>query len=366
MNDDERRAARWTRDPSTPPGRIPRSRVAAVPERGSGEGRPTVLLAYPPERRERLYPDVVLERLREVAEVRLLRATMADGSLAWIDEAAEAQVVIADRVIEAPKEAFVRLPELRAFVRGAVDVRTVDRAAAARHAVTVVQGRPVWIDAVCELTLGLTIGLLRGVPDAVQTYRSGRPAEGRMGRQLAGTTLGVVGYGNLGRRMVELGRALRMQVRVSDPNGVDVPPGVPNESLHELLSASDVVVLMAAHTPATEGLVGREALRAMRPHAVLINVGRGGLVDEGALYDALTEERIAGAAMDVGRGPDDLPDLRLASLPNVVATPHVGGLVQEAIHVQALDTVDQVRELVAGRDPVGTLEPPAGSGAATS
>ncbi|MEX2541971.1 MAG: NAD(P)-dependent oxidoreductase [Trueperaceae bacterium] len=330
---------------------------------GSGAG-PAILLAYPRDRRERLYPDEALARLRLLGRVQLSATHSDDGSLAWIGEASTtgAEIVVADRVTDAPAEAFAQLPRLRAFVRGAMDVRTVDLPAARQHGVMVIHGSAGWVDAVCELAFGLTISLLRHLPAATIAYRAGRVPEPEMGRQLAGLTLGVVGYGNLGRRMAELGQALHMDVRVSDPYASDVPDSIPNDDLHRLLAAIDVVVLTAPHNKETEKLIDASALAQMRPEAVLVNIGRGGLVDDDALYQALTTGAIAGAALDVGREPDNLPSVRLATLPNVVAAPHVGGFVREAVLHHAHETVDQVADLLAGREPSGTLTPlPGGS-----
>jgi D-3-phosphoglycerate dehydrogenase / 2-oxoglutarate reductase len=324
--------------------------VAGEPE---SRDRPTILVAYPPERRPRLYPDWALERLRALGDVRELRASVDAGELAWLAEADGIDVVISDRLVAAPAEAFARLPRLRAFVRGAMDIRTVDVTAASRHGVLVVRGTPGWVDAVCELILGLAVSLLRHVPEAVAAYRSGEPPPIRTGRQLSGSSLGVIGYGNLGRRMVELGRALHMTVLVSDPFAHDLPAEVPNLTLHDLLAQSDVVVCLAAHTSDTENLLDEAAIRAMRADAILVNASRGGLVDEDALYRALVEHRIAGAALDVGRERDDLPPPRIARLPNVVATPHVGGNVPEAIAHHAEETVRQTEAILSRREPEG-------------
>lgn len=326
---------------------------------GALRTRPTVLLAYPPERRERLFPEPALTALERIADVRLLRNDARTAPLGWIDEAKHisARAVIADRIIDAPSSAFARLPELDVFVRGAMDVRTVDLTAAAHHGVRVIHGSAHWVDAVCELILGLMVSSWRSIPDAVAAYRAGRVPEQREGRQLAGSDLGVIGVGHLGRRMIDLGRSLRMRVRVSDPFVNTVPSDVPNLPLPQLLAASDVVVLVAAHTPATENLIDADALSRMRDGALLVNVGRGGLVDERALADALRSNKIGGAAMDVGRGPDDVPSVELANLPNVIATPHVGGAVSAAAEAHALETVRQLHDLMRGRRPAGTLIP---------
>ena len=116
-------------------------------------------------------------------------------------------------------------------------------------------------------------------------------------------------------------------------------------------------MILAAATEETENLIGAEELGWMKPTAFLINVARGNLIDEAALETALAEGRIAGCAMDVGRAPDQMPSPHLARLPNVVATPHVGGLVPQAIAHQALETTRQTAEILNGRAPPGAVNP---------
>jgi D-3-phosphoglycerate dehydrogenase len=122
-----------------------------------------------------------------------------------------------------------------------------------------------------------------------------------------------------------------------------------------LLAEADFVVPLAVATPETENLIGAAAFRLMRRHAFLINLSRGNLIDESALVAALDEERIAGAAMDVGRAPDQMPSPHLAHRKDVVATPHIGGLTQPAIEGQSLETVEQVADIVHGRAPKGAV-----------
>src|SRR5262249_13436126 len=118
---------------------------------------------------------------------------------------------------------------------------------------------------------------------------------------------------------------------------------------------ADFVVCLAVATEATENLMDAAAFLLMKPSAYFINVSRGNLVDEAALERALDEKRIAGAALDVGRAPDQMPSLRLARRPDVIAPPHIGGLTPPAIEHQALETVAQVGEIVRGQAPVGAV-----------
>jgi len=118
------------------------------------------------------------------------------------------------------------------------------------------------------------------------------------------------------------------------------------------------VVCLAIANEQTENLIGAAALARMQRHACFINLSRGNLVDEAALAAALRENRIAGAAMDVGRAPDQMPSPELARLPNVIATPHVGGLTPQAIEYQSLETVRQVEAIIRGEAPPGAVNEP--------
>jgi D-3-phosphoglycerate dehydrogenase len=125
--------------------------------------------------------------------------------------------------------------------------------------------------------------------------------------------------------------------------------------LADLLEHSDYVVCLAVANETTENLIGAIELARMQPHAFFINLSRGNLVDEAALAAALRDNRIAGAAMDVGRARDQMPTPDLARLPNVIATPHIGGLTPPAIESQSLETVQQVEAIIAGKVPVGAV-----------
>jgi len=208
---------------------------------------------------------------------------------------------------------------------------------------------------VAELAVGFMVDLSRGVSRATADYQAGRKAEARMGRQLAGSRIGIIGYGSIGRYLAEIAKVMRMEVLVADPFATIGDSAIRHVSLDELLAASDYVVCLAIANEQTENLIGDAALARMQRHAVFVNLSRGNLVDEAALAKALRENRIAGAAMDVGRAPDQMPSPELARLPNVIATPHVGGLTPQAIEYQSLETVRQVEAIVRGEVPPGAV-----------
>lgn len=247
------------------------------------------------------------------------------------------------------------LPDLLAVCRVAVDISTIDVAAASRHGVLVTQATPGFVTAVVELALGMLVDLSRGISGSVAAYRAGLEPSMRRGRQLQGATLGIIGYGVIGQRLAELAVALGMHVLVSDPHREVTSPGPRRVLLEALLAGSDYVVCLATSVPETFRLMNAAAFAAMRQGAYFINLSRGELVDETALEQALARGHLAGAAMDVGSAPDQKPMRRLAARRDVVATPHIGGLTTEAIEHQAFDTVRQVASLVAGRLPQGSV-----------
>jgi D-3-phosphoglycerate dehydrogenase len=179
--------------------------------------------------------------------------------------------------------------------------------------------------------------------------------EVRMGRQLQGSTIGIIGYGAIGRNLASVAKALGMEVLVADPHVAVETPDLQQVGFEALMAGADYVVCLAVATDTTENLIDATALARMKQDAVFLNLSRGNLVDEAALAAALREGRIAGAAMDVGRATDQMPSPELARLPNVIATPHIGGLTPPAIQAQAFDTVAQVRAIIAGEIPHGAV-----------
>ena len=202
------------------------------------------------------------------------------------------------------------------------------------------------------------VDLARGITAAATGFRDGMPPVVGMGRQLSDSTLGIVGYGRIGRRLGELGTALGMTVLVSDPYATDDTSHVSQVSFTDLLARSDIVVCLAIANAETDNMFDTAAFAAMRPGALFINPSRGELVDDDALAAALASGQVAGAALDVGRGVDQTPVAALARLPQVIATPHIGGLTPTAIAAQAVETASQVAELIAGRVPHNALNLP--------
>ena len=314
-----------------------------------------VLLTHTPEFRRQYYGERSLKGLQALAEVRLHDDDEALDAARLIEAAKDVDIIVADRVTEGRGEIFPHLPRLRAFVRCAVDIRNIDVAAASSAGVLVTRASPGFVPAVAELALGFMVDLSRGVSRATADYHEGRQPEVVMGRQLAGSRLGIIGYGSIGRYLASLAKALGMEVLVADPFATIDDADIKHVALDDLLGRADYVVCLAIANEQTENLIGQAALARMQPHAFFINLSRGNLVDEQALAAVLREQRIAGAAMDVGRAPDQMPTPELAKLSNVIATPHIGGLTPQAIEHQAAETVRQVASIIKGEAPAGAV-----------
>jgi len=305
--------------------------------------------------RRQYYGERSLAGLRAVADVTLHEGDDALDAERLVGAAADVDIIVADRLTEGPGEIFARLPKLRAFVRCAVDIRNIDVPAASAAGVLVTQASPGFVQSVAELALGFMVDLSRGVSRATADYHAGRMPDVVMGRQLAGSKIGIIGYGRIGRYLAGIARVLGMEVLVADPFVTITDAAIQHVALDDLLARADYVVCLAVANEATENLIGQAALARMQQHAFFINLSRGNLVDEAALAAALRENRIAGAALDVGRALDQMPMPELAKSPNVIATPHIGGLTPQAIEHQSMETVRQVEKIIAGEIPVGAV-----------
>lgn len=310
-----------------------------------------ILLTHSPEARTLYYGARALAGLEGVGEVQLHDGSAPLEGEALIAAAADCDLIVSYRQSPGPAAVFERLPRLKAFLRCAIDIRNVDVPAASRAGVLVTQASAGFVTAVSEMVLGFLVDLSRNITRSAIDYRAGRVPPAAMGRELKGSAIGIIGYGAIGRELARVAAALGMRVLIHDP----YVKGIEQVALDELLREADYVVPLAVATAETENLIGREALSKMKRTAYLINVSRGNLVDEAALEAALDAGRLAGAAMDVGRAPDQMPTPRLARRPDVIATPHAAGLTLPAIEHQSLETVAQAAEVVKGRAPKGAV-----------
>jgi D-3-phosphoglycerate dehydrogenase len=327
---------------------------------------PTVFLTHIPDMLENYYGPRAVAALREMAEVRVNPTGQVLDAAGLAEHARGCEIVVSDRQTPGYAEFFTQAPDLVAFLRCAVDIRNVDVEGASRNGILVTRATPGFAASVAEMALGFMVDLARHVSASVLDYRAGRDPEPRMGRQLKGSVVGIIGYGVIAQHLAPIAVALGMEVLVADPYKTVADAGVRQVSFEELLQSADFVVCLEVATQETESLMNAGAFGRMKRGAAFINLSRGNLVDEAALEAALDEGRIAGAAMDVGRAQDQKPTLRLARRPDVIATPHTAGLTPSAVEHQAFDTVEQVRALVSGKTPPGAVNAEAADRLATS
>jgi len=309
-----------------------------------------ILLTHSPEAMANYYGERALAALKQAGEVVVNKKDHSLEGEELIAAAKDCDLVVSYRQSPAPAAVFARLPKLVAFLRCAIDIRNVDVAAASKAGVLVTQASAGFVTSVTELVLGFLVDLSRGVTESAHWYHHGRVPKAKMGRELKGSVIGVIGYGAIGREVVRVCKALGMRVLVHDPY-----QQVEQVTLDQLLRESDYVVPLAVASAETENLIGKDALAKMKDGAYLINVSRGNLVDEAALEAALDSGRLAGCAMDVGRAPDQMPTPRLAARQDVIATPHTAGLTLPAIEHQSMETAAQAHEIAQGRAPKGAV-----------
>ncbi|MFQ5973659.1 MAG: NAD(P)-dependent oxidoreductase, partial [Alphaproteobacteria bacterium] len=246
----------------------------------------TIFLTHPPDVLKNYYSDKAVSALGELGTVHLNVTGVPLATDALIAEAAGCDIIVADRATPGEARLFGSLPGLVAFVRGAVDIRNIDVDAASANGVLVTRGGPGFVNAVAELIVGMMVDLGRGVSRAVCAYRAGRTPDPAMGVQLAGSSLGIIGYGSIGSHLARLGLALGMRIMVADPYKRVDEPGVEQADLPTLMRESDFVVCLAIASAETENLIDEAALAHMKPTAYFINASRGELVDEAALERA--------------------------------------------------------------------------------
>ena len=320
---------------------------------------PTIFLTHIPDMLKNYYGERALAGLRKLGDVRLNETGQVLAAKALAQAAQGCEIIVSDRQTAGPAEFFPLANDLVAFLRVAVDIRNIDVAAASAQGILVTHATPGFVASVAEMAIGFMVDCGRHISASMSEYHAGRDPEARMGRQLRGATLGIIGYGAIGEYLAELCLAFGMTVLIADPYKMVTRPGLHQVQFADLLARSDFVVCLAVANEQTENLMNAEAFAQMMPSAYFINLSRGNLVDEAALARALEQKTIAGAALDVGRAQDQKPSLALARRADVIATPHTAGLTPEAAEHQAFDTVNQVKDLIAGRMPQGAANPQA-------
>jgi D-3-phosphoglycerate dehydrogenase len=267
------------------------------------------------------------------------------GRIAAALSVAEALIVRSKTKVTA--ELLERAPKLKVVGRPGTGVDNIDVPAATQRGIVVMNTPAGNSISAAEHTIGLMLALLRKIPQADGSLKSGKWERQKfIGAELHEKVLGIIGLGKIGIEVVRRALSFKTHVLVFDPfvsDSVARDLGITLVKLEELLARSDIVSLHAPLTPATKRMINAEAFACMKEGSFLINAARGELVDEAALLAALTSGRLAGAALDVFAG-EPKPNPELVRLPNVVSTPHIGASTFEAQEKVGLDIALQIRD----------------------
>jgi D-3-phosphoglycerate dehydrogenase len=221
-------------------------------------------------------------------------------------------------------------PLLKVIGRAGTGLDNVDIPAASKRGIVVMNTPGGNTITTAEHAISLLLALARNIPQAAQTMREGRWEKKKyQGTEILNKNLGIIGLGRIGRVVAERALGLRMRVLGYDPfitKEMASSLGVELVSLDELLARSDFITVHTPKTKETTKLLGKKAFHKMKPGVRLINCARGGIVDEAALYDALTEGKVAAAALDVFETEPPPADFPLRTLPNVILSPHLAPL----------------------------------------
>jgi D-3-phosphoglycerate dehydrogenase len=320
------------------------SRMSRCPE-GSTVPKPVVLIA------EELSP-ATIEALGPDFDVRSVDGTDREALFASLAEADAVLIRSATRIDE---EALAHAPKLKVVARAGVGLDNVDIKAATTAGVMVVNAPTSNIVSAAELTVGHILSLARRIPAAHASLSAGQwKRSSYTGAELFEKTVGIIGLGRIGALVAARLAAFDMRVVAYDPYVTSARAqqlGVQLLSLEELVAESDFITIHMPKTPETTGMLSTEQFKAMKKTAYVVNVARGGLIDEEALIDALNAGEIAGAGLDVftSEPPAEGSTARaLTELPNVVVTPHLGASTDEAQEKAGVSVARSVRLALGG------------------
>ncbi|MBX9792449.1 MAG: phosphoglycerate dehydrogenase [Pirellulales bacterium] len=277
-------------------------------------------------------------------------------------EADTIEAVGGSQAVLAGSEPYTRkvlesLPALRVISRNGVGYDRIDLAAATDHNVAVTITPDANFEAVAEHTLALLLAVARRVPMGDRELKAGLWKRGVPFRPLRGRTLGIVGLGRIGRAVARRAAAFGMRLLGHDIAAdatVAASLGVELTTCDDLLARSEFVSLHAPHTPETTCLINARSIAKMKPGAILVNTSRGGLVDEAALYEALAAGHLGGAGLDVF-ATEPPPASKLLAFDNVVVSPHVAALDDQAVRDMSVGAAQNIVDLYQGRMPTACL-----------
>ncbi len=287
-------------------------------------------------------PDQAVAELVEQYEVRMWpeEDTPAPREK-LLEEAKEAHALWTMLSDQIDSEVFESAPNLKIVSNLAVGYNNIDLEAARKHGVTITNTPDVLTESTADLTFALLLATARRIIEAEKTVRSGEwkswTPMGMTGQNVGGATLGIIGMGRIGEAVAQRAKGFGMDILYHNRTRRSLED-VRYAEFEELLKVSDYVVIMTPLTPETKGMIGADELALMKETACLINVARGGIVDEMALYEALKEKKIWGAGLDVFEQEPVPLDHPLLTLPNVTVLPHIGSAtVQTRLEMMALN-----------------------------
>ena len=259
------------------------------------------------------------------------------------------------------KEVIEKAEKLKIIARAGVGVDNIDVDAATDHGILVVNAPQSTSITVAEHAMGLMLSLSRKIAIADASVKSGKWEKSNfMGMELRNKTLGVIGMGRIGSQVVKRSKAFEMDVIVYDPYITEDTAkelGVEITTLDDLVQKADVMTIHVPLTPETKGLISKDELAKMKDTAILLNCARGGIINEDDLYEALKERPELKAGLDVFEN-EPLENSPLATLDNVVLTPHIAASTKEAQRDAAIIVAKEVKEVINGNTPSNVLNMP--------
>jgi D-3-phosphoglycerate dehydrogenase / 2-oxoglutarate reductase len=278
----------------------------------------------------------------------------------FMDAVAKSDAILCGNDLRVDDQLLASAPRCKVIAKMGAGLDTVDIAAATRHGAIVFHTPGVNNESVADHTIAMMLGLARKIVYCHQSLLDRRWEHTKiMGIELWRKTLGLVGLGAIGRSVALRAKGFDMKVVAADPYWPEAfarEQGIEQLPLDELLRVSDVVSIHSPLIPETEGLIDRQAMKKMKPTAMLINAARGGIVVESDLYEALKENEIGGAGIDVFAEEPPL-ESPLLELPNVLLTPHTAAFTTDAMKRMDHGIVDQLMEYLDGRMPTHTVNP---------
>jgi len=261
-------------------------------------------------------------------------------------------VIIVRSRTKVTKEVVDAAAAAKIIARVGVGLDNVDVKAAEAKKIRVINAPEAASVAVAELAIGLMISLARSIPRAdAESKRGNWIKKELIGSQLSGKYLGIVGVGNIGRNLGRMAKALRMNLIGYDPYPINrefiTETGMIVTDLNTLLESADFVTCHVPSTPETKHMFNTERFAKMKPTAYLVNTSRGEIIDENALFDALKNNKIAGAALDVFE-VEPPTNKQLLALPNLVCTPHIGAQTKEAQELASTVIAEKVIQILRG------------------